>query len=243
MNASKLCNLKSSAIIKKHNKKFITKLKSLQSIVNLNIAISMAICFLALVGCASSTALKQGDRLSIQTVNVAENVELTEDMFYQGPKENLLGVTFGIFSLPYVEGSKAKTEDIIKAVMKKNKIDVCEIARSQFVNKLENVKIFNLASEGSDAEFRLSIPYYGLGQTHGLSSQLKPLIGVKGTLITNRNNKLVWEKYAYVTNLNSETPSRTLEEYLGDTKSLEQAFNLASSIVINELINDITGIK
>lgn len=218
-------------------------LKDYKSIVRIIITTTIAVSFLVLMGCTVGTDLKRDDRLSIQKVNVAEHVELTEDMFYQGPKENIIGVTFGVLSLPYVEGSKAKTEDIIKAVLKKNNIDVCEIARSQFVNKLEKAKSFDLASEGYDAQFRLSVPYYGLGQTHGLSKQLKPLLGVRVTLTTIRDNKLVWEKYAYVTNLNSETPSQTLEEYLRDTKYLEQAFNLASSIVINELINDLKAEK
>ena len=116
---------------------------------------SIAFFVFTLLGCASNTALKQKDRLSIQTVDVAEHVELTEHMFYQGPKENILGVTFGVFSLPYVEGSKAKMEDIIKAVLKENNIDVREIARSEFVDKLEKTKSFNFSSEGYNAEFRL----------------------------------------------------------------------------------------
>ena len=72
---------------------------------------------------------------------------------------------------------------------------------------------------------------YGFGQPQGLSSQLKPLLGVVGELVAP-DGSVLWKKYDYVTNVNGKTPSHTLEEYLNDPELIREAFITASQIVV-----------
>ncbi len=197
-------------------------------------------CLFVFSGCASSIALKQSDKLAIQSVNITKDVKMPERMFYQGRKESILSGC-GCLGVAAAESGRKKTEESIKDVMEKANIEIGQIVRDQFINEIKDSNLFKIVSDGNDAEFRLSIRIYGFAQPHGLSSQLKPMLGVEGSLVELHDDRVVWKKYEYVTNLNDKTPSHSLEEYFSNTELIREALNVASQIVVGDLIDDMRG--
>ena len=118
--------------------------------------------------------------------------------------------------------------------MREYKIDVAQMVRDQFIKELEDHRLFySIVAQGGDAEVRLTIRIYGFA--YEMSSQLKPMLGVEGTLITS-NDTILWKKYGYVTNLSKETPSNTLRQFIDNPKLMREAFAVAAQIVVEDLI-------
>lgn len=200
--------------------------------------IFIIIYLLSVSGCAPSITLKKDTILSNQSVSISKNVSLPETMFYQGLKESILVGTFGLLGVWAAESGRKSTSDIIKYVMNKSNINMSQIVRGEFEQQLKNSNLFSTIQPdgGNYPEFKLSIKMYGFAQPHGLSSQLKPMLGVVGELV-NSDRSVLWKKYNYITNLNSKTPSHTLEEYLNDPELIREAFNNASQIMVSGLID------
>jgi len=201
------------------------------------ITIFIIIYLLSVFGCAPSITLKKDTILSNQSVSISKNISLPETMFYQGRNESILGA-FGLVGAMAAESGRKKTSDVIKYVMNKSNIDMPQIVRGEFEQQLKNTNLFSTIQPdgGNYPELKLSIRVYGFGQPQGLPSQLKPLLGVVGELVTP-DGSVLWKKYDYVTNLNGKTPSHTLEEYFNDPELIREAFNTASQIVVSGLID------
>ena len=208
-----------------------------QCFLKLPITIFIIIYLLSTFGCAPSVTLKKDTLLSNQPVSISKNVSLPETMFYQGRKESILA-GFGLFGILVAESGIKETSGIIKYVMNKFDIDIAQIVRGEFEQQLRNTNLFSMiqTDRGNCPELKLTIKVYGFGQPQGLSSQLKPLLGVAGEL-ASPDGSVLWKKYDYVSNLNRKTPSHTLEEYLNDPELIREAFNTASQIVVSSLID------
>ncbi len=202
----------------------------------------LMVCVLSfLSGCAGSVALTKKDRSSLQTVAINKDVTKPDDMFYQGRKQSVLAGTFGLIGSAIAAESAKEPKSMLNAAMEKNNIDVRQIVKEQFENELKKSGLFgSVVNEKGDAEFKLSIDIYGFAQPHGLSSQLKPMLRVKGNLVRT-DGSILWEKTEYVHNLSKGTPSHTIEEYLGNPELIREAFTVASKIVVSALVNDMRG--
>ena len=79
---------------------------------------------------------------------------------------------------------RSRSQEQLKIAMQKGEVDVGRIVREQFDAELRSAGVFSsVTSENSDAQVRLEVNVYGLAQPHGLSSQLKPTLGVTGKLL------------------------------------------------------------
>jgi len=181
------------------------------------IAIFIMIYLLSVFGCTSSITLKKDTILSNQSVSISKYISVPVVMYYDGKK-------------------KAGPETI--DVMFQSGIDIPQIVRGEFEQQLKNANLFSTIQPdaGDYPELKLSIKVYGFVHIHGLSRQLKPMLGVEGKLVTP-DGSVLWKKYDYVTNLNGETPSHTGEEYINDPELIREAFNTASQIVVSGLID------
>jgi len=167
-------------------------------------------------GCAN-VALKKTDRLSIQSVSVAENIHLPEKiLFFGGGKEMLisavssqLGILGKELGSSITEGMTGKTGTIIKETMKKADINIDQMLRDQFVTDLKNSKLFNeiLPDERGESTFKFSIDRYGFNDattalekiannTIRITPIIKyaPTITVTASLVKNSDGSVLWKK-------------------------------------------------
>ncbi|MHC4751574.1 MAG: hypothetical protein ACYTFW_17090 [Planctomycetota bacterium] len=190
-------------------------------------------CIIALTACVSSVPLTAEKKASIKSISINNHVQMPDAMFYRGPEYAL-----GAFDIP-VEYIEKSIGEIIQYLMRESKIDVTQIVREQFINGIEVNRIFeSIVSESGDAEIRLSIRIYGFA--YEISSKLKPMLGVEGSLIKS-DDSVLWKKYAYVTNLNKSTPSSTLGQFFNNPELMREALTVATQIVVEDLVNDMQG--
>lgn len=210
--------------IRKNSMKRLTKSIFAVSIVSL------------MIGCGGQVALKKGSLDTIQSVSVSKNIAKPDRLSYQGRKESGLMGACGCLGGLFAGSTSKKTAVKITAVMEREEIDVTEIVREQFIEQLEESNLFNsIAPENSTAEFELSIRIYGFAQPQGLSSQLKPMLGVVGSLVRS-DGSVLWKEYEYISNLSGKTPSHSLKEYLNNPTLIREAFTIAAQRVAVDLI-------
>ena len=121
------------------------------------------------------------------------------------------------------EELKGKPKEVYKLIMAKNEIEVNGLVFRTFTEQLGKSGIFNITDQTNQNHcFTLEVVIYGLANPHGLSSRLKPMLGVRGKLFDENGQNIIWEKYAYVTNLNDKTPSNESEELLKNPELMDR---------------------
>ena len=135
-----------------------------------------------------------------------------------------------------------KPVDVVTYVMEKSEIDVRKIVLNEFEKQIRSAGLFSeiVYEEKNYPELRLSIFIYGFAQPHGLSKQLKPLLGIEGILVS-QDNSILWKNSDYVTNLSGQTPSHTVEEYINNPELMRKAFHRASEITVGNLVSHMRG--
>ncbi len=166
-----------------------------------------------LAGCASQKALTKKDKESIQSVSISKEVKMPDDFLYMGPAQSW-GTAGGLIGAIADKSNEISAKAQIISAMQENKIDLMQISREQLKAELFRANVFpSIVQEGGDAEIRLEVSFWGLVQKNSFSAQLKPMLGITGSLVTS-NGAVFWQKYDYITALNDQTPEHTIEEYL-----------------------------
>jgi hypothetical protein len=138
-----------------------------------------------------------------------------------------------------VQVPSKESREPLKQAMRDDGIDPGEIFRKQFETELRSAGVFpSIVSEGGDAELRLVIVGVGFEEPFPGNSQLKPHLDGRGALV-RPDGSVVWEGASYVTTLNSETPSSTLEEYLKSRLKMCEALAVAAKVVSADLIKNL----
>jgi len=138
-----------------------------------------------------------------------------------------------------VQVPSRESREPLKKAMRDSGIDPGEIFRKQFENELRSARVFpSILSEGGDAEVRLVIVGVGFEEPFPGNPQLKPHLDGKGTLV-RPDGSVVWEGTSYVTTLNSETPSYTLDEYLKNRLKMCEALTAAAKVVSADLVKSL----
>lgn len=94
------------------------------------------------------------------------------------------------------------------------------------------------AAADADGRFEVEVKVYGITQTHGFSSEYRPILGVTGRLMSAKGEKL-WERYDYLTARNDSLPGRSFEEYLEDPRNMREAYEKMSEGVVSLLMENL----
>jgi hypothetical protein len=133
----------------------------------------------------------------------------------------------------------ASAESALAAAMRRGQIDVGQIVREQFAAELGKAGIFpSIVPEGGDAQVELEVQMFGFGATWAFSTELRPALGVKATLV-RKDGSVVWQRYENITSLNGETPKHWIEEYLETPDLIHQGFESVAKLVAAALVDHI----
>jgi hypothetical protein len=186
-------------------------------------------------GCGQRLA--QADKAAIHSVSVNRDVTVAEEPFYMGPAQ-AVGMAFGIVGALVGEAMAGNPKAVLRATLRKNNIEIGSLAAEEFTRQLQSAGVFGeLVPMGGESEIRLEVPYWGLAKAP-LSTELKPVFGMKAKLV-KADGSVAWEKYFYIANMNSETPSATFETFIENPEQLRAAFAKASEIVALGLVEDL----
>jgi hypothetical protein len=192
----------------------------------------LASVVLLLAGCASSVTLDDGAKASIKSVSISENVIVPTQAHFIGP-----GSAFG--ALGAIAGSASDTPQAIKNHLEKNKIDLGRIVREQFEQEArQNSFLGSRLKPGGESRLEIEIRVYGLGQKRGFSNEYVPMLGYNVKLFDG-TNRVVLEKYDYVTAFTEGIPTYQLEEYFKSDTAFRTAFTQSARIIARNLLKDV----
>jgi hypothetical protein len=198
------------------------------------------LCFL-LAACASTTKLTGKNEADIRAISFDSTVKVPPKAYYHGPAQSA-GAAFGVIGVLLTEAIKTN-DQLITDYMKNNGIDIGSIVLEEFQSQVKKHpkfldKKFTTAAADADARFEVEVKIYGISQTHGFSSEYRPILGVTGRLMSAKGEKL-WERYDYLTARNDSLPGRSFEEYLEDPRNMREAYEKMSEGVVSLLMENL----
>ncbi|WP_342146135.1 hypothetical protein [Rickettsiella endosymbiont of Aleochara curtula] len=200
-----------------------------------NSLVAMYICFF-LAGCVSTIQMTPEEAKSIKTIEVSQKVIPAKKMYYLDQKQIWARACIGVFAcaIPCYDAQQ------IKEAALKEKIQITEIVRNEFINQLKLNNRFKIANkEYSDATIYLEIRGYGLTIPTGFTDKLKPVLTVVGRLI-NHEGKVLWQDSESIRAFEN-LPDFEASELLQDPHNLFVAWNTAAQVVSKKLVKSLTS--
>ncbi|WP_342655821.1 hypothetical protein [Pseudomonas sp. F3-2] len=225
----------------------------------------LAVLILVVLSGCSNQKFKPEYQSQIHTIKILPVVWSTKDINYMG-REQAWGAALGagagvaagaafkasgvgtaaLSGAGFAAGMKAgdlasmSTVEAIVYSMNSANIDLGEIVRKNFADKLATTGRFKIVSEqtAADAELQLTVNNWGFALTQGFSSVVYPTISVRGSL--KRGDERVWQKTEYITPFNSgNTYGYTPLRYRTEPELLRTALDGVSQIVDEQLVKDL----
>lgn len=185
-----------------------------------------------ITGCASSVTLDDSAKASIKSISISEKVVVPTQAHFIGP-----GAAFG--ALGALAGSSSDTPQAIKSHLEKNNIDLGRIVREQFEQEAkQNSFLGSRLRPGGESRLEIEIRVYGLGQKRGFSNDYVPMLGYNVKMFDS-TNRMVWEKYDYVTAFTEGIPTYQFEEYFKSDTAFRTAFTQSARIIARNLLKDV----
>lgn len=198
-----------------------------------NSLIIMYFCFF-LSACVSTITMTPEQAKSIKTIAVSEKVIPAKRMCYLDQKQIWASACLGLLAcaLPHYD------EDQIKETALKEKIQITEIVRNEFIHQLKRDTRFKLVNKKyCDAMLYLEVRGYGFIISSSFTSKLKPVLMVVGRLI-NHEGKVLWQDSENIRSFEN-LPDFEASELLQDPHNLFIAWNTAAKVVSKKLVKSL----
>lgn len=192
----------------------------------------MYFCFF-LSACVSTITMTPEQAKSIKTIAVSQKVIPAKRMCYLDQKQIWANACIGVFAcaLPHHD------EDQIKETAFKEKIQISEIVRNEFIHQLKQDTRFKLANKKyCDAMLFLEVRGYGFIGS-GLTGKLRPVLTVVGRLI-NHEGKVLWQDSESIRSFKN-LPDFEASELLQNPHNLFIAWNAAAKVVSKKLVKSL----
>lgn len=204
--------------------------------------IVLVIVCLSLAACATTTHIRLDREVKskIKTVSVNESVPMEDRVTVFGMKQATAGVFGGAISAAVGEAA-FDDKTIFKNILQKNDIRVGEILRSSFKERLEQANTFpKVVNNGADAQFNIVIRQYGLFKRGAFDGALRAAMW-GGVSLVSADGKILWQKSIKPEAFEDRIPAYDLKYYQEHPEALRESFKVFSSIIVTELINDLSA--
>jgi hypothetical protein len=194
----------------------------------------------SLAACATTTNIPLGSeaRAKTKSVSVNESVPVPTTVFFFGMSQAVSGAVGGAIGAAVGE-SAFDDKTVLKNILQTNDIKVGEILRLTFEEQLKQTNIFpKVVRDGAEAQFNISIANYGLAKKGAFNGALRAVIWGNASLVS-ADGKVLWQKTIKPEAFESRLPAYDLEYYKEHPDELRHTFQVLSSIVVAELIEDL----
>ncbi|USX18314.1 hypothetical protein NHH82_20885 [Oxalobacteraceae bacterium OTU3REALA1] len=201
---------------------------------------TIAILTVALVlsACASTQRLSEADRASTKTVAISSTVQ-KGDLFLLAPGGANIGLMFGALGGAAASGSLANERTAFDSFLQANAVSIDAIVRDEFEKVLRASGKVAIAAPGDAAlpVLKISVPQYGFGVTHLMSSNVVPVMNIKGVL-TDGAGKVLWsDTESMLPSIASPMESTTWQRLHDDPKQIEQEWRKAAHYLAKKIVD------
>jgi hypothetical protein len=203
---------------------------------NLSLVILLA-ANLVLTGCASTQRLSEADRMRAKTVVVNTKVEKGQ-LFLLAPSGANIGLMFGAVGGAAASGSINDQQAAFGAFLDKNAVSIESIVRDEFQKVLRDSGKVTIAAENNPAlpVISVSVPQYGFGVTHLLSSNVVPVMQLKGEM-TDSAGKVMWsESERILPSIASPMAPTTWAQMHDNPKSIDEQWRKAAHYLAQKVV-------
>jgi hypothetical protein len=195
---------------------------------------------LLICGCAASQKISTEDRDKIKSVRIAESVE-KGPAFLLAPGGSSVGLMFGAVGGLASSGLIADSQAAFTNYLSKNSISIEQIVREEIENAIRSSGklAISTAADTSSPSIRVSIPQYGFGVTHLLSSNVVPVLYIKCEMIDS-SGKAVWSASdRMLPSIASPMDAIAWTRLTNDPKEIEAQLRKASKFLASKLIKEL----
>jgi hypothetical protein len=203
---------------------------------NLGLVILLA-AHLVLTGCASTQRLSEADRARAKTVVVNTKVEKGQ-LFLLAPSGANIGLMFGAAGGLAASGAINDQQAAFGAFLDKNAVSVEAIVRDEFQKVLRDSGKVAIATEANPAlpVISVSVPQYGFGVTHLLSSNVVPIMQLKGEM-KDSTGKVMWtESERMLPSIASPMEPTTWTQMHDNPKSIDEQWRKAAHYLAQKVV-------
>ncbi|MES2075483.1 MAG: hypothetical protein V4462_07685 [Pseudomonadota bacterium] len=202
----------------------------------------MAAIAIALVvsGCASTQRLSDSDRVALKSAKINETVS-KGNLFLLAPSGANIGLMFGAVGGLAASGSIDDSQQAFGSYLDKNAISIEKIVREEVESALRaSGKLAISSGDAAGAAIvNVSVPQYGFGVTHLLSSSVVPVMQIKCDIV-DASGKLLWSaNERMLPSIASPMESTTWTTLHDDPKQIEQRWRLAAKHLATNIIKEL----
>ena len=203
--------------------------------------ISMALAALLLVsGCATSQKMSGEDRDKIKTVQISPSVDKGQ-VFLLAPGGAAVGLMFGAVGGLASSGSIQDSQTAFVDYLKRNNIAIERLVQEEFDSALRASGKLAVAATADPSlpTIKLSIPQYGFGVTHLLSSNVVPVLQLKGEMV-DASGKVIWNATdRMLPSIASPMDAKPWSELVADPKQVESQLRKAAAFLSKKLVQEL----
>lgn len=203
-------------------------------------SIGFAILFLStlvLSGCASTQKLSDADRARSKTVVVDTKVEKGQ-LFVLAPSGANIGLMFGAVGGAAASGAISSEQAAFKSFIDAHAVSIEAIVRDEFEKVLRESGKVALVNENNAAlpVIRVSVPQYGFGVTHLLSSNVVPVMQIESKM-TDSTGKVLWsESERILPSIASPMQTTTWTQLHDNPQTIEQEWRKAAHYLAQKIV-------
>jgi hypothetical protein len=208
-------------------------MKSLQSVKLVLLALVVAVA----AGCAASQQMSAEDRAKVKSAKVG-SVE-KQQLFLLAPSGANIGLMFGAIGGAVTGSAAEDNQKVFLAFLEKNNISVEKIVREEVEAALRASGKLAIVDDAGAPTLKISVPQYGFGVPHLLSSNVVPTMWVKCDL-TDATGRLLWSANdRMLPSVANKVEPTTWEAMRDNPKKIEEEWRKAAQIIAKNIVADL----
>lgn len=204
---------------------------------NVSKLLAMVMAALVMGGCATSQRLSAENKEKIKSAQISQSVEKGE-VFLLAPGGAAAGMMFGAVGGLASSGAVANSQTAFVDYLNKNNISIEKIVEEEFEKSLRASGKLTIASAGDNSvpTIKLSVPQYGFGVTHLLSSNVVPVLQIKGEMFDGAG-KAIWSASdRMLPSIASPMNATAWTQIANDPKQIEEQLRKAAKYLTDKLV-------
>lgn len=191
-------------------------------------------------GCASSQKMSDEDKSRIKTARIQNTVQKGQ-VFLLAPGGASAALMFGAVGGAASAGSISDAQTAFNDYLAKNAISIEAIAREEVERAVKASGKLAITTETDPAtpSIQISVPQYGFGVTHLLSSNVVPVLQIKCDMVDG-SGKVIWSASdRMLPSIASPMDATAWAQLANDPKLIEAQLRKASKFLADKLVKEL----
>ena len=201
---------------------------------------SLIALFLLFTSCSSPHPLRDAPLAQYQSAPLNDTV-VTGPVFLLAPSGANIGLMFGAIGGAATAGAAEDSQKAFTAFLEKNSLSIEKIVREETTNVLRESGKLAIAgpNDNSVPTINISVPQYGFGVTHLLSSNVVPVLQIKCEMLDSTGKVLWSESERMLPTIGSPMEAVAWDQIGNNPKRIEEEWRKASRYLAKKIVDQL----